>query len=346
MGSNKVTMKSEGVYITLEEQERIMEELLQESSVYAADHADGTVADSVYEGRKYQGAKVVSLDGFEVTNNTGDEYVDEEYVPGPVEDPDYGVDPCEGCEDHVDGKCISNGACADAGKEKEPEPGITLLPAITHGIQFFMPMRKVPTSTAQEKGYRVIPNGYSHVNGVKKPRFRVVTFDKPGTAEAKAELTAALNTALKKIERQWKAEGADSRHWKEKEMDGSGKNDTGARYWKGKETEGTIHDYAGGITQQRKDGHGLRTPLFGRGVPLSLTVKWCFGSTAVESGKVKDGTPRTTKPDTDNLDKMLKDCMTALGFWWDDAQVAEEHIGKYWSRIPGVFVRIEVIRNE
>ena len=274
MGSNKVTMKSEGVYITLEEQERIMEELLQESSVYAADNEDG------------------ALDEYVVTNNTGDEYVDEE-----------------------------------TGEEDEPGPGITLLPAITHGIQFFMPMRRVPTSTAQEKGYRVIPNGYSHVNGVKKPRFRVVTFDKPGTAEAKAELTAALNTALKKIERQWKAEGA-------------------SQYWKGKETEGTIHDYAGGITQQRKDGHGLRTPLFGRGVPLSLTVKWCFGGTAVESGKVKDGTPRTTKPDTDNLDKMLKDCMTSLGFWWDDAQVAEEHIGKYWSRVPGVFVRIEVIRNE
>jgi len=302
MGSNKVTMKSEGVYITLEEQERIMEELLQESSVYAADHADDTVADSVYEGRKYQGAKVVSLDGFEVTNNTGDEYVDED----------------------------ANDSESGTGEEDEPEREPVLCPGIiTHGIQFFMPMRRVPTSTAQEKGYRVIPNGYSHVNGVKKPRFRVVTFDKPGTAEAKAELTAALNTALKKIERQWKAEGADS------------------RYWKGKETEGTVHDYAGGmITQQRKDGHGLRTPLFGRGVPLSLTVKWCFGGTAVESGKVKDGTPRTTKPDTDNLDKMLKDCMTQLGFWWDDAQVAEEHIGKYWSRVPGVFVRIEVIRNE
>lgn len=277
MGSNKVTMKSEGVYITLEEQERIMEELLQESSVYAADNEDG------------------SLDEYVVTNNTGDEYVDDsESGTGEEDEP-----------------------------EREPGPDI-----ITHGIQFFMPMRRVPTSTAQEKGYRVIPNGYSHVNGVKKPRFRVVTFDKPGTAEAKAELTAALNTALKKIERQWKAEGV-------------------SQYWKGKETEGTIHDYAGGmITQQRKDGHGLRTPLFGRGVPLSLTVKWCFGGTAVESGKVKDGTPRTTKPDTDNLDKMLKDCMTALGFWWDDAQVAEEHIGKYWSRIPGVFVRIEVIRNE
>ena len=28
-----------------------------------------------------------------------------------------------------------------------------------------------------------------------------------------------------------------------------------------------------------------------------------------------------TKPDTDNLQKLLKDCMTKCGFWKDDAQV-------------------------
>lgn len=50
---------------------------------------------------------------------------------------------------------------------------------------------------------------------------------------------------------------------------------------------------------------------------------------------------RTTKPDTDNLQKLLKDCMTAAGFWKDDALVAEEMIGKYWDDPPGIYIRIE-----
>ena len=37
-----------------------------------------------------------------------------------------------------------------------------------------------------------------------------------------------------------------------------------------------------------------------------------------------DGEYRTTKPDTDNLQKLLKDCMTATGFWTDDAQAFDK----------------------
>lgn len=50
---------------------------------------------------------------------------------------------------------------------------------------------------------------------------------------------------------------------------------------------------------------------------------------------------RTTKPDTDNLQKLLKDCMTAAGFWTDDALVVEEMAGKYWDNLPGIYIRIE-----
>ena len=50
---------------------------------------------------------------------------------------------------------------------------------------------------------------------------------------------------------------------------------------------------------------------------------------------------RTTKPDTDNLQKLLKDCMTAAGFWKDDALVVEEMAGKYWDNLPGIYIRIE-----
>ena len=69
---------------------------------------------------------------------------------------------------------------------------------------------------------------------------------------------------------------------------------------------------------------------------VSLTVKWCF-----PRGKHKDGEYRITKPDTDNLQKMLKDIMTDLGFWKDDCLVAREIVEKFWAEIPGIYIRID-----
>ena len=54
-----------------------------------------------------------------------------------------------------------------------------------------------------------------------------------------------------------------------------------------------------------------------------------------------DGSWRTSKPDTDNLEKALKDEMTRLHFWHDDAQVCSEIIEKFWADICGVFVQVE-----
>ena len=70
---------------------------------------------------------------------------------------------------------------------------------------------------------------------------------------------------------------------------------------------------------------------------LMLMTKWIFPIT----GKHQDGEWRITRPDTDNLTKMLKDCMTRLRYWRDDALVAVECIEKRWGRIPGIYVRIE-----
>ena len=78
--------------------------------------------------------------------------------------------------------------------------------------------------------------------------------------------------------------------------------------------------------------------IFKKGIPVSLSVKWCFDG---KKGKHSHGSYRITKPDTDNLQKLLKDCMTALNFWYDDAQVVEEHIGKYWSDIPGIWIECQ-----
>ena len=72
---------------------------------------------------------------------------------------------------------------------------------------------------------------------------------------------------------------------------------------------------------------------------MRLLVKWCFPS----DGRHADGEWKTSKPDTDNLEKALKDEMTRLRFWRDDAQVASEIAEKFWSDVPGIFVRVEML---
>lgn len=70
---------------------------------------------------------------------------------------------------------------------------------------------------------------------------------------------------------------------------------------------------------------------------VRLVTKWLYPI----KGKHKDGEYKTTKPDTDNMVKMLKDVMTDLGFWTDDSLVASEIIEKFWAEIPGIYISIE-----
>lgn len=69
---------------------------------------------------------------------------------------------------------------------------------------------------------------------------------------------------------------------------------------------------------------------------VRLVTKWCF-----PRGSHKDGSYRITKPDTDNLQKLLKDCMTQVHFWKDDALVASEICEKFWADVPGIYIKIE-----
>ena len=64
-------------------------------------------------------------------------------------------------------------------------------------------------------------------------------------------------------------------------------------------------------------------------------------SGGVPRGRHRDGAYRVTKPDTDNLQKLLKDCMTQAGFWQDDAQVCSEIVEKFWAERPGIYVKVE-----
>lgn len=53
---------------------------------------------------------------------------------------------------------------------------------------------------------------------------------------------------------------------------------------------------------------------------------------------------KSTKPDVDNLAKLLLDVMTECGYWQDDGQVANLNLSKFWAEnvaICGVHIRID-----
>ena len=75
--------------------------------------------------------------------------------------------------------------------------------------------------------------------------------------------------------------------------------------------------------------------------PVQLQAAWFFPTVKGH----RDMDPKTTKPDTDNLQKLLKDCMTDLHFWHDDAQVYSETVRKFWADVPGIAVSVEEVNN-
>lgn len=92
--------------------------------------------------------------------------------------------------------------------------------------------------------------------------------------------------------------------------------------------------------------HAPPDPLNG---PLQLMTKWIWPlpdrimKRMQEKGEKDWAMYKQTKPDTDNIIKLLKDCMTRCGFWKDDAQVASEITEKFLGMHPGIYVRIEVM---
>ena len=78
--------------------------------------------------------------------------------------------------------------------------------------------------------------------------------------------------------------------------------------------------------------------------PIRLNVIWMFPYPK-SARKHKPGYDRNkiTRPDTDNLNKMLKDVMTDMGFWKDDALISMEHIWKVYSDEPGICISVNVM---
>ena len=85
--------------------------------------------------------------------------------------------------------------------------------------------------------------------------------------------------------------------------------------------------------------HAPEKPMEGA---VRLMVKWCFPMRKNSF----NGQYKVTRPDTDNLQKLFKDCMTKTGFFHDDAQVASEIIEKFYTATPGIFVDVYEIEEE
>lgn len=101
--------------------------------------------------------------------------------------------------------------------------------------------------------------------------------------------------------------------------------------------------YTKGKVQEVKDlytlllrTHRPEQPLAGA---LRLIVKFYYPVKRPH----KDGEPKTTRPDTDNMIKLLKDVATACGYWTDDAQIADERVVKAYSDPSGIWFEVEQI---
>lgn len=84
-----------------------------------------------------------------------------------------------------------------------------------------------------------------------------------------------------------------------------------------------------------------RTPMTG---PVRMSVSLVYPYRRSEKKSViKEAKriPKVTRPDTDNLVKLLQDVMTQCGYWMDDNQVYDLHPVKYWGPEPGIEINIE-----
>lgn len=82
--------------------------------------------------------------------------------------------------------------------------------------------------------------------------------------------------------------------------------------------------------------HRPREPLAG---PLRLRVSFYYPVRKPH----RNGEPKITRPDTDNMIKLLKDTATDCGYWKDDAQIVDERITKSYADPSGIFFDVEQI---
>jgi len=81
--------------------------------------------------------------------------------------------------------------------------------------------------------------------------------------------------------------------------------------------------------------------------PIRVSVEWTYPwrKSETKKNRARGYMPCTTRPDVDNLCKLLFDCMTRLGFWSDDSLIAELRFKKGWGDNHGIGVEITEIEK-
>ena len=52
---------------------------------------------------------------------------------------------------------------------------------------------------------------------------------------------------------------------------------------------------------------------------------------------------KTTRPDLDNMEKLLIDSMTQCGYWLDDAQISSKYTAKRYGEKEGIEIRVATL---
>lgn len=206
---------------------------------------------------------------------------------------------------------------ADAGRQK-----------VQSTVSFFLPMKDIPTVTHQEKEIAVRQKNIRRSDGrvVKKPV--PVVYEGEKLKDARALFMGMLQRRAPAVPFEGPVRLITKWIWN---------NGGGA----GAEREAEV---------KAGTGAGTRSRTVAEAMPKTGRKDGRTGSGAKTRAREvpghRDGEWKTTKPDTDNMIKLLKDCMTRTGFWVDDAQVCSEITEKFWGDVSGIYVMVEQLEQE
>ncbi len=86
------------------------------------------------------------------------------------------------------------------------------------------------------------------------------------------------------------------------------------------------------LREAKKNGISLNSP----DGEIKIKITFYFET----KDKKKQGTPKTSPGDLDNLLKLLFDVMTSAGFWKDDSRITELHAEKRWAASAGIYIKL------
>ena len=93
----------------------------------------------------------------------------------------------------------------------------------------------------------------------------------------------------------------------------------------------TRHYFKSKRLQETEDFYLNELKAYAPEKPLEGAVSLTIDFEYFTPTKKKRGTWKISRPDADNLVKLLIDCMTKLGFWSDDCQIARLLVTKQYS---------------